>query len=464
MDQQSEAQQLVGAVFNGRWRLMRLVGEGGMGAVFEAHGLQGDGVRAVKVLHPEFIGEEQILNRFMAEAEAVKLLQHPNVAQIYGSARAEDGTPYLIMELLQGAPLSNFMTPGQPMPAQQGAGIMLGVLQALNVAHTRGIVHRDLKPDNLFLVSDGRGNRVVKVLDFGIAKVMDAAGGMGSKTKTGVLLGTPGYMSPEQIKNSKGVDARSDLWSVGIILYELLSGQEAFPADNEFTRLTMVLTQDIRPIGQVAPHLASWSSFFQRALSKDPNGRFQSAAEMSQALAAMMSGSSSSQGRDGGTAVLSMSSPHSMGAPAPHSMASQGVAPHSMGQHAPGPPSGSPAALPRSNAAPPTQQAMQAHPQSQYPSSMGGVALSQQAPQQQRISAPPQQQSFAISQPLHSQQNPSTHVSAQRPPGVPTLTQGSRPPGIEIVTPPPVGVPWWVVAAVGAACGIVGFLAGYFAR
>jgi serine/threonine-protein kinase len=358
------------------------------------------------------------------------------------------------MELLQGAPLSSFMTPGQAMPAQQGAGIMLGVLQALNVAHTRGIVHRDLKPDNLFLVSDGRGNRVVKVLDFGIAKVMDAAGGMGSKTKTGVLLGTPGYMSPEQIKNSKGVDARSDLWSVGIILYELLSGQEAFPADNEFTRLTMVLTQDIRPIGQVAPHLASWAGFFQRALSKDPNGRFQSAAEMSQALAAMMSGSQApqtQQGRDGGTAVLSMNSPHSMGAP------------HSMGQHVPAPLSGSPAAMPRS--APQTQQAMQAHPQSQYPSSVGGVALSQQAPQQQRISAPPQQpQSFAISQPVHAQQNPSTHVSVQRPPGVPTLTQGSRPPGIEIVTPPPVGVPWWVVAAVGAACGIVGFLAGYFAR
>ena len=450
MDQQSEAQQLVGAVFNGRWRLTRLVGEGGMGAVFEAHGLQGEGVRAVKVLHPEFIGEDQILNRFLAEAEAVKQLQHPNVAQIYGSARAEDGTPYLIMELLQGAPLSNFMTPGQPMPAQQGAGIMLGVLQALNIAHTRGIVHRDLKPDNLFLVGDGRGNRVVKVLDFGIAKVMDAAGGMGSKTKTGVLLGTPGYMSPEQIKNSKGVDARSDLWSVGIILYELLSGQEAFPADNEFTRLTMVLTQDIRPIGQVAPHLANWASFFQRALSKDPNGRFQSAAEMSQALAAMMSGSQSAQGRDGGTAVLNMGAPHSM------------ASPHSMGQHVPAPPSGSPAAIPRSNA-PATQQAMQAHPQSQYPASMGGVALGQQAPQPQRISAPPPQ-NFAISQPVHSSQNPSTHVSVQRPPGVPTLTQGSRPPGIEIVSPPPVGVPWWVVAAVGAACGILGFLAGYFAK
>ncbi len=463
MDQQSEAQQLVGAVFNGRWRLMRLVGEGGMGAVFEAHGLQGDGVRAVKVLHPEFIGEEQILNRFMAEAEAVKLLQHPNVAQIYGSARAEDGTPYLIMELLQGAPLSNFMTPGQPMPAQQGAGIMLGVLQALNVAHTRGIVHRDLKPDNLFLVSDGRGNRVVKVLDFGIAKVMDAAGGMGSKTKTGVLLGTPGYMSPEQIKNSKGVDARSDLWSVGIILYELLSGQEAFPADNEFTRLTMVLTQDIRPIGQVAPHLASWSSFFQRALSKDPNGRFQSAAEMSQALAAMMSGSSSSQGRDGGTAVLSMSSPHSMGAPAPHSMASQELLrirwvsmppalPAARLQHASlerGAADAAGDASPPAVAVPELDGRRRLEPAGASAAAHLGATATAELRHQPTAAL--------AAEPLDARKRAA-------PPGVPTLTQGSRPPGIEIVTPPPVGVPWWVVAAVGAACGIVGFLAGYFAR
>jgi len=458
MDQQSEAQQLVGAVFNGRWRLIRLVGEGGMGAVFEAHSLQGEGVRAVKVLHPEFHGEDQILNRFLAEAEAVKLLQHPNVAQIFGSARAEDGTPYLIMELLQGAPLSGFMTPGQPMPPQQAGGIMLGVLQALNVAHTRGVVHRDLKPDNLFLVSDGRGNRVVKVLDFGIAKVMDAAGGMGSKTKTGVLLGTPGYMSPEQIKNSKGVDARSDLWSVGIILYELLSGAEAFPADNEFTRLTMVLTQDIRPIAQVAPQLAHWQTFFLRALSKDPAGRFQSAAEMSQALAAMISGSSSAQGRDGGTAVLSMQ------APQPHSMGA-----HSMGAHS--------MAAPQQSAAhaPQTQQAAQPRLPQQQPHSQPQPhsqhqPQSQGYPQQQPMShaAPPQSYAVSPSGPPpnmpHASQNPATHISVQRPPGVPTLTQGSRPPGIEIMSAPPQGVPWWVVAAVGAACGIMGFLAGYFAR
>ena len=295
-----------------------------MGAVYEAHGLHGEGVRAIKVLHPEFVSEEQILSRFVAEAQAVKALQHPNVAQIFESQRAEDGTPYLVMELLQGAPLSSFMTPGKGMAQQQAVHWMVAVLTALSVAHQRGIVHRDLKPDNLFIVSDGRGGQTVKVLDFGIAKVMDAAGGMGSKTKTGILLGTPGYMSPEQIKNSKGVDPRSDLWSVGIILYELLTGHEAFPADNEFTRLTLVLTQDVRPITEVAPHLASYAPFFQRALAKDLNQRFSSAAEMSAALSAMLGGGAgpatrpAGQAQGHGTVALSLASPQ-MQAPQPYS-------------------------------------------------------------------------------------------------------------------------------------------------
>src|SRR5262245_26580605 len=199
-----------------------------MGAVYEADGVRGEGKRAIKMLHPEFVKEEQILQRFYAEAQACRALQHPNIAQVYDAATAEDGTPYLVMELLNGIPVSTYMEKGKQVPVQQAAPIIHGVLQALALAHSQRVVHRDLKPDNLFLVRDARGNYVVKVLDFGIAKVMDAAGGMGTKTRTGVLLGTPGYMSPEQIKNSKGVDLRSDLWSVGVIFYELLTGGAPF--------------------------------------------------------------------------------------------------------------------------------------------------------------------------------------------------------------------------------------------
>ncbi|MBL9022588.1 MAG: serine/threonine protein kinase [Myxococcales bacterium] len=430
LEPSSSALQLVGAVFNGRWKLTRLVGEGGMGAVYEAQGVRGEGVRAIKVLHPEFVTEEQILQRFVAEAQAVRSLNHPNIAQIFDNQRAEDGTPYLVMEFLQGSPLSSAMPPGQPMQQERAAGIMLGVLQALGLAHARGIVHRDLKPDNLFLVPDGRGNQLVKVLDFGIAKVMDAAGGMGSKTKTGVLLGTPGYMSPEQIRNSKGVDPRSDLWSVGIILYEMLTGREAFTAENEFQRLTMVLTQEVRSIAEVAPQLAHWAPFFQRALSKDLNRRFQSAQEMAQALAAMVAPRSQAapapQPRDGGTAVLSVGSP-------------------SMHQQY------------GSQPQPPVQQNV-------GPSTLGAA---QQQGYAQSPAAPPK--AFSVPPPaspsMPPNQGPSTHISAGRSPGVPTLTSGSASsPAVEVMAAPPVGVPWWVVGAVGAACLVLGFIAGYLAR
>jgi serine/threonine protein kinase len=440
----SGANQLVGAVFNGRWRLKRLIGEGGMGSVFEAHGTRDEGVRAIKVLHPEFVGEDQILARFLSEAQAVRALHHPNIAQIFDQGRAEDGTPYLVMELLQGAPLSSFMK-GQPMQPSQAAGIMLGILQALTVAHQRGVIHRDLKPDNLFLVPDARGNQVVKVLDFGIAKVMDAAGGMGSKTKTGVLLGTPGYMSPEQIKNSKAVDARSDLWSCAIIFYEMLTGREAFPAENEFTRLTLVLTQDITPIGEVAPALARWGSFFQRALSKDPTGRFQSAHEMSQAIAAIMAGSSSAQGRDGGTVAIAMPG---QGAPA-----TQG--PHQVSPYQGQRPGQAPTAIGPQPVAPYSA----AQPYSQIAHST--------TPHQGRQSAPPQSYVAAGSVPPPSalpNAGPSTHVSLQRPAGTPTMAQGTRSPAVEVFSPPPVGVPWWVVGAVGGACFLLGFIAGYVAH
>jgi serine/threonine-protein kinase len=416
-----------------------------MGAVYEAQGTGADGVRAIKVLHPEFVAEEQILQRFIAEAQAVRALSHPNVAQIFEEARAEDGTPYLVMELLRGVPLSNLMQPGKPIPPDQAATLMLGVLSALSLAHTRGIVHRDLKPDNLFVVTDARGQQAVKVLDFGIAKVMDAAGGMGSKTKTGVLLGTPGYMSPEQIKNSKGVDPRSDLWSVGVILFEMLTGREAFTAENEFQRLTAVLTQEIRPIGETAPHLAQWNAFFQRALSRDVNQRFQSGQEMSQALTAMtMARGTSAPGRDGGTVALSLNSPQMhAGYGSPQSMAVPSAgprAPATMGS----PGMGQPGSQPHPGHYPPSNQ--------QPIRPLGGSV----PPPGPYGSVPPPASSVAPA-------GPSTHISAQRPAGVPTLTQGSGGPSVELIAPPPVGVPWWVVGAVGAACLVLGFIAGFLA-
>ncbi len=282
----SGTNSMVGTVLNGKWKLTRPLGEGGMGAVYAAEGLHGEGERAIKILHPEFVNEPQILQRFFAEAYAAQMLQHPNVVRIYEHAQAEDGSPYLVMELLRGIPLAEYVQPQHAIPVAQAAPIVYGVLQALIAAHAQNIVHRDLKPDNIYLSPDAAGRYTVKVLDFGIAKVMDVAGGMGSKTRTGMMLGTPGYMSPEQIKNAKAVDPRSDLWSVGVIFYEMVTGDEAFEAATDFAKLTAVLTQEPKPISQVAPNLVGWQDFFNRAIARDPDARFATADDMARTLLA----------------------------------------------------------------------------------------------------------------------------------------------------------------------------------
>ena len=280
----TELDAMVGAVLNGKWKLTKLLGYGGMGAVFAAQDLQQPRQVAIKMLHAEYVHEPRILERFIAEANTAQRLHHPNITAVFDSGQAEDGSPYLVMELLKGKSLADFLEPPRAIEVHTAAPIVYGVLQALAAAHAQGIVHRDIKPDNIFLVDDEDGRFLVKVLDFGIAKVMDVAGGMGSKTRTGVLLGTPGYMSPEQIKNSKGVDPRTDLWSTGAIFYEMLAGRSAFDAETEFAQLTAVLTQSPIPIGQVSAHLIGWQPFFDRALAREPENRFPTAQAMSEAL------------------------------------------------------------------------------------------------------------------------------------------------------------------------------------
>jgi len=242
----SPAEKLVGAVLNRRFRLVRLLGEGGMGAVYEADCAEGK--RAVKVLHEEFNKIEEVRRRFFAEAEATQNLRHPNIVSALESAIAEDGSPYIVMELLQGESLGERLEGQQTISAAEAWPIMNQVLSALAVAHAARIVHRDLKPDNVFLSKDAQGNTFVRLLDFGIAKIMDAAGGMGSKTKTGALIGTAGYMSPEQIKSAKSVDHRTDLWAMGTMLYQMLTGALPFRGDDDFTRLTAVIVGTATPI------------------------------------------------------------------------------------------------------------------------------------------------------------------------------------------------------------------------
>src|SRR5579862_704817 len=231
---------MIGQQF-GNYRVLSLLGEGGMGAVYLAEH-PGIGRRvAVKVLHKQFSGDEQLLGRLLNEARAANAIRHPNIIEILDSGMREDGVPYLVMELLEGESLGQRIRRVGRLPIADALSFTLQTASALGAAHKKGIVHRDLKPDNLFVVgmsvdesgrvdADGPNERI-KVLDFGIAKLQMPQPGDSVKTRTGTLMGTPVYMSPEQCRGTKTVDHRSDVYSLGIIFYEMLTGTPPFVSD-----------------------------------------------------------------------------------------------------------------------------------------------------------------------------------------------------------------------------------------
>jgi len=288
---------LTGAVFARRWRVTRKLGEGGMGEVFAADIVDPSGASgaapqrvALKVLRQEFVSDGHVRSRFLDEGRTCMRLVHPNIVRVLECSQADDGTPYLVMELLEGVPLGAYTHNGGRVPVAQAVPILQGILAGLAAAHAVGVVHRDLKPDNVMLSRDGNGAFTVKVLDFGIAKVIDVAGGVGFRTRTGALLGTPAYMSPEQARSARDVDQRADLWSAGVLLYEMLTGREAFPAVTDFARLAALLSVEPEPLDQVDAALAPLAPFMAKALKKDRNERFASAQDMARALTAAVPG------------------------------------------------------------------------------------------------------------------------------------------------------------------------------
>jgi serine/threonine-protein kinase len=231
---------MIGQQF-GNYRVLSLLGEGGMGAVYLAEH-PGIGRRvAVKVLHKQFSADEQLLGRLLNEARAANAIRHPNIIEILDSGMREDGTSYLVMELLEGENLGQRIRRAGRLPMADAIAFALQTASALGAAHKKGIVHRDLKPDNLFIVgsnSDESGRITgdqaterIKVLDFGIAKLQMPQPGDSVKTRTGTLMGTPIYMSPEQCRGTKTVDHRTDVYSLGIIFYEMLVGQPPFVSE-----------------------------------------------------------------------------------------------------------------------------------------------------------------------------------------------------------------------------------------
>jgi serine/threonine-protein kinase len=273
----------------GNYQAVSLIGEGGMGEVYLAeHPSIGRQV-AIKVLRTELGHDEQALARFVNEARAANSIRHPNIIEILDSGVTDNGISYLVMELLQGESLTSRIRRRGRLPSQEAVIIVNQTASALGAAHAKGIVHRDLKPDNLFVVPDATnpGLEHIKVLDFGIAKLQANVNPQHVKTRTGSLMGTPVYMSPEQCLGTKEIDWRSDIYSLGAILYELLTGQPPFVSEGFGALLNMHLNQAPLPPRQLEPTVApGLDEAVLKMLAKKPEDRFQSMAEVQACLAA----------------------------------------------------------------------------------------------------------------------------------------------------------------------------------
>ncbi|HET7795836.1 MAG TPA: protein kinase [Rhizobacter sp.] len=262
----------------GRYRVISRIGRGGMASVYKAHDPSIDRALAIKFLHTEYCEQEEYRGRFLREARAAGNLSHPNIVTVHDVGEI-DHRPYMAMELIEGEPLNDLMSRVGPMPIADviSLGIQLG--KALDYAHSKGVVHRDIKPSNIMCVA---GAQHVKVTDFGIAHVTSSSSQ--AQTRVGDVLGTPQYMSPEQTKGNK-VDGRSDLFSVGIILYQMLAGQAPFKSDSIVALAMMIANDEPTPIQKLRPDIPQeMRRIVERCLAKSPDRRFQTGRELADAM------------------------------------------------------------------------------------------------------------------------------------------------------------------------------------
>ncbi len=269
----------VGGILTGKYRVERVLGHGGMGVVVQATHLHLGQSVAVKFLLPEVLANTQVVQRFLREAQAAVQLKGEHVARVIDVGTLETGAPYMVLEYLEGTDLSRF--PRNQLTAGLIVDLMLQACEALAEAHALGIVHRDIKPANLFVTRRADGSLLLKILDFGISKTPASLDG--ALTGTQVVMGTPGYMSPEQLRSTRSVDHRSDLWSLGVVLYELLQGNAPFHADTFSSMVIKVVTDPLPPITVRLP--GRLHEIVYRCLEKDVARRFQNVAELARALA-----------------------------------------------------------------------------------------------------------------------------------------------------------------------------------
>lgn len=262
---------LPGETFGGKYRVERLLGRGGMGVVVAARHLDLEERVAIKFL----VGEpsDDAVARFTREARAAVKVKGEHLCRVFDFGRLDSGEPYIVMEYLEGVDLAQKLEAEGPQPVAQVARWLVEICDALASAHSLGIVHRDLKPANVFLAKRSDGSTVAKVLDFGISKLPVPS----SMTTSSMLMGSPAYMSPEQMESARDVDARADLWSLGALAYELLSGKPPFAADSMFELVVKVREQPPPPLAGVPP---SFARVVVKCLEKNPNDRYATVADL----------------------------------------------------------------------------------------------------------------------------------------------------------------------------------------
>ncbi len=286
---------LVNTVLADRYRVVKKLGEGGMGSVYLAEHTTINKKLAIKVLSPEFSHKQDLVDRFLQEARAASMIDQENVVEITDFGSTPNGSVFFVMEYLNGEDLSDTVKNNGRLPWSRVKPIMLQVVDALKAAHAAGIIHRDMKPENCFRIKRGSNEDFIKVLDFGIAKVTSDEGDGGGKnlTRTGMIFGTPEYMSPEQAKGEK-VDARVDVYALGVILYELLTGRVPFTADTFMGILTKHMFEPPAAPSTIVPDAnipEEVEAIILKALQKDREYRFQSMEDMGVAIEAVGTGS-----------------------------------------------------------------------------------------------------------------------------------------------------------------------------
>jgi serine/threonine-protein kinase len=274
-----------GSLITDRLAVVRRIGAGGLGEVYLAQHKYTRHHRAVKVLHARFRQDAEVVERFLREASAAGRIGNPHIVETFDAGHLADGSPFIVMEFLEGRPLNEALRKAGRLEVGLASAVMMQVCTALQAAHDASIIHRDLKPENLFLTErDGRA--FVKVLDFGISKFQPEEGEKLSSTRSNMTMGTPLYMAPEQLRSAKTVDARSDVYALGVILYELVSGTVPYEAESFAELAVKVLGGRHQPLhlvdGAVPPEV---SAMVGKAMHLDPGLRYQSARELGEALA-----------------------------------------------------------------------------------------------------------------------------------------------------------------------------------